>query len=135
MVTSAGEKRVFKTKTFARWAGGLLSDAVLCLAAREVAAGIWDADLGGGVCKKRVAVSGHGKRGSTRVLIAKRSAYSIVFLTGRKKSDAGYDFSLVEVEVARMVAAGFHTLNPDQLDSLVLAGNLEEICDGKDEPK
>lgn len=29
-------KRVFKTKTFARWAKGLLTDAQLCKAAKEI---------------------------------------------------------------------------------------------------
>ena len=44
-------KRVFKTKTFDRWARKLLSDELLCAAALEIEQGRYEADLGGGVCK------------------------------------------------------------------------------------
>ena len=49
-------KRVFKTKTFDRWARKVVSDDLLCQAAHEIEQGQYEADLGGGVCKKRVAV-------------------------------------------------------------------------------
>jgi hypothetical protein len=35
----------------------------------ELTNGLVDADLGGGIVKKRVALPGHGKRGSTRTLL------------------------------------------------------------------
>ena len=50
------QKRVFKTKIFDRWAMKLLSDDMLCRAAREIEQGLFEADLGGGICKKRVAI-------------------------------------------------------------------------------
>ncbi|TVQ37471.1 MAG: type II toxin-antitoxin system RelE/ParE family toxin, partial [Wenzhouxiangella sp.] len=56
--------RVFKTRTFARStkkAG--LTDATLWAAVEEMSRGLVDADLGGGVLKKRVALPGQGKRG------------------------------------------------------------------------
>ena len=65
-----GQKRVFKTKTFDRWAQKLRGDAELCRAAREIAQGLFEADLGGGICKKRVAIAGMGKSGGTRTLVA-----------------------------------------------------------------
>ena len=49
-------KRVFKTKTFDRWARKVVADDLLCQAAHEIEQGQYEADLGGGVCKKRVAV-------------------------------------------------------------------------------
>ena len=63
-------KRVFKTKTFDRWARKVVADDLLCQAAHEIEQGQYEADLGGGVCKKRVAVPGQGKSGSTRTLVA-----------------------------------------------------------------
>lgn len=45
-------KRVFKTKTFDRWVKKLIPDHLLCAAAQEIIQGNFDADLGGGVCKK-----------------------------------------------------------------------------------
>ena len=63
-------KRVFKTKTFDRWARKVVSDALLCEAAHQIEQGLFEADLGGGVCKKRVSIPGQGKSGSTRILVA-----------------------------------------------------------------
>jgi hypothetical protein len=85
-------KRVFKTKTFARWAKGLLTDGQLCKAAKEIMQGLYEAELGAGLCKKRIAIFGQGKRGATRTLVAKESAHGIFFLVGRQKSDSGSDF-------------------------------------------
>ena len=64
-------KRVFKTKTFDRWARKVMSDALLCEAAHQIEQGLFEADLGGGVCKKRIPIPGQGKSGSTRTLVAK----------------------------------------------------------------
>jgi hypothetical protein len=63
-------RRVFMTKAFARWARGILSEAALCQAAREIELGRFEADLGGGLCKKRIARPGAGKSGGTRTLVA-----------------------------------------------------------------
>ncbi len=57
-------RRVFRTRTFTRWmkkAG--VNDADLWAAALEMSQGLVDADLGGHVMKKRVALPGQGKRG------------------------------------------------------------------------
>lgn len=47
-----------------------LSEDALCAAVVEMAQGLIDADLGGGVVKKRVGLSGHGKPGGARTLVA-----------------------------------------------------------------
>ncbi len=104
-------KRVFKTKTFDRWAKKLLSDTSLCIAAREIEQGIYEADLGGGVCKKRVPIPGQGKSGSTRTLVAKKHKNAIYFLTGREKSAAGSDFSDKEVSAAKLIAHALESVD------------------------
>lgn len=54
--------RVLKRKEFARWqAGEKLPDAALCKAVDEMQNGLIDADLGGGLFKKRVARPGGGR--------------------------------------------------------------------------
>ena len=45
------KKRVFKLKTFSRWAKKILTDEQLCSAAEEILACQYEADLGAGVCK------------------------------------------------------------------------------------
>ena len=52
-------RSVFKTRHFHRWMRKTEpTDAALCQAVEEVAAGLIDAELGGGVVKKRVGLAG-----------------------------------------------------------------------------
>ena len=122
------QKRVFKTKTFSRWAKGLLTDVQLCKAANEIAQGLYEAELGAGLCKKRIAIFGQGKRGATRTLVAKESAHGIFFLVGRQKSDPGSDFSDAQVDAAKIIGAVLQKSSAEKIDDLVADGVLKEIC-------
>jgi hypothetical protein len=126
-------KRVFKTKTFGRWARKNVKDSALCDAAREIEAGNFEADLGGGVCKKRVATQGRGKSRSMRTLVAKKSALAIIFLVGREKSEPKSDFSSEEEIAAKLVAKAFESATTSKLSQLAQAGSLIEICTDNDE--
>lgn len=121
-------KRVFKTKSFGRWAKKILAEAALCDAAREIENGFFEADLGGGVCKKRVRIPGRGKSGSTRVLVAVRNELAIIFLAGREKSEPAADFSATEEDAAKQLARAFERAGDAKLDELRSAGVLTEIC-------
>jgi len=62
---------IYKTRWFDRWARRQgLTTQTLCAAVREMAAGLYYADLGGGLLKKRVARPGQGKSGGFRTLVA-----------------------------------------------------------------
>jgi hypothetical protein len=64
-------QRTFKTRYFSRWMRKSgLTDSMLCQAVAEMVRGLIDADLGGGVVKKRVALPGCGKSGGARTLLA-----------------------------------------------------------------
>lgn len=126
-------KRVFKVKTFDRWAKGVLTDKELCKAAKEVIAGQFEADLGGGVCKKRVAVKGMGKSGATRTLIAKENALGIFFVTGRQKSDPGTDFTPKQEAVAKVIAKGLSKVDESKLTEMLADGSIKEICNAPEE--
>jgi len=130
---SISNKRVFKTKTFARWAKKLIADNLLCQAAREIEAGLYEADLGGGVCKKRIAMPGKGKSGSHRTLVATRHKSAIFFIAGREKSEPGSDFSSNEEEAAKLVAKGLHGTNLERLNQLKAVGFLKEICNDQED--
>jgi hypothetical protein len=123
-------KRVFKTKTFSRWARKSLPDSALCKAAREIELGLFEADLGGGLCKKRVALPGQGKSGSSRTLVAKKHKEAIFFLAGREKSDPGTDFSDSEIEAAKIIGSALQAADALKLDELLTAEILKEICNG-----
>ena len=84
------QRRVFKTRTFARWSCKEgLPDRTLCAAVAEIAAGLVDANLGGNIYKKRVPMPGRGKSGGARVLVATRLAGRWFFLFGFAKNEAG----------------------------------------------
>lgn len=54
--------RIFKTRYFQRWMRKTeLTDDALCTAVCEMTKGLIDADLGGGVVKKRVGLAGRGE--------------------------------------------------------------------------
>jgi hypothetical protein len=79
-------KRVFKTRSFNRWARKIgLPDATLCKAVDEMEQGLLDADPGGCVIKKRVPLAGRGKSGSTRTLVATNKGTRWFFMYGFEK--------------------------------------------------
>lgn len=118
---------MFKLKTFSRWARKLVTDEALSVAASEIEQGVFEADLGGGVCKKRVAIAGKGKSGSTRTLVAKKHGHAIFFLVGREKSEPGSDFSDKVIEASKLIAKGLEHASAEKLTELVNAGTIEEI--------
>ncbi|WP_082568975.1 type II toxin-antitoxin system RelE/ParE family toxin [Rhizobacter sp. Root1221] len=128
-------RRVFKTRTFDRWAKKVLSDSALCVAAREIEQGQFEAELGQGICKKRVAVAGQGKSGSTRTLVAKRNPHAIIFLFGREKSEPGDDFPDAVVETAKVISASMQKFGGEKLNELVEGAVLKEICNASKESK
>lgn len=55
-------KRIFKTRYFSRWMRKTeLTDHMLCKAVEEMMQGLIDADLGGKIVKKRVALAGQNR--------------------------------------------------------------------------
>ncbi len=70
-------RRVFKTRHFSRWMRKTdLIDDALCAAVSEM-----DADLGGGIVKKRIALPSRGKSGGTRTLVATNKDNRWFFVT------------------------------------------------------
>jgi hypothetical protein len=62
---------IYKTRWFDRWGRKQgLSTSILCGAVQEITAGLYQADLGGGLIKKRIARTGQGKSGGFRTLLA-----------------------------------------------------------------
>ena len=121
-------RRVFKTRHFNRWMRKTaLTDVALCDAVREMAAGLIDADLGGDVVKKRVALPGRGKSGGVRTLVATRKASRWFFVFGFEKNERA-NVSVSELEALQVLASELLALSGVQLGIAVEDGALQEIC-------
>ena len=76
------------TRAFARWLRrSAVSETALSIAVAEMSGGLVDADLGGGVLKKRVPVPGRGKRGGARTLVATNRDDRWFFVFGFEKNE------------------------------------------------
>jgi hypothetical protein len=121
--------RVFKTRYFSRWMRKTqLTDSALCAAVAEMKLGLVDADLGGGVFKKRVAFPGRGKSGSARTLVATQKAQRWFFVFGFEKSERD-NITLAELEAVQHIAADLFRLTEQQLDAHLASAAITEICD------
>ena len=79
--------RVFKNKAFSKWASKEnLDDESLRLSVNEMDDGLIDADLGGHVFKKRIAIAGRGKSGGIRTLLAYKMGNKAFFVYGFAKN-------------------------------------------------
>jgi len=121
-------RRVFKTRYFIRWMRKTaLNDEVLCAAVNEMAQGLIDADLGGGVVKKRVGISGRGKRGGARTLVATNKGNRWFFAYGFEKNDRA-NISDDELEALKDLAEQLVARTGNQLAEALKDGSLMEIC-------
>jgi hypothetical protein len=126
-------RRVFKTRYFSRWMRKTeLTDSALCAAVAEMAAGLIDADLGGGVVKKRIALPGRGKSGSARTLVATNKGSRWFFVFGFEKNERS-NISAKEVEAVQRIAADLFRLSSSELDAHVTTDALKEICNDSED--
>lgn len=104
-----------------------LTNVALCEAVAEMVQGLIDADLGGGVLKKRVALPGAGKSGGARTLLATNKGNRWFFVFGFEKSDRA-NISSQELEALQDLAQDLLLRTAKQLDVAIQANALEEIC-------
>lgn len=119
--------KAFKTKVFAKWATGQsLDDDALASAVIEMEQGLIDAHLGGQVVKKRVALPGRGKRGSTRTLVVFKKGEKAFFVYGFAKSERA-NISDKELRALKLLAKEFLSYSAETLSEAVHMGELMEI--------
>ncbi len=124
---------VYKTRWFDRWARkeGLAASG-LCAAVQEMRQGLVDADLGGGLVKKRIGRPGQGKSGGYRTLVATNKGNRWVFVYGFSKDERS-NIDKDETEALKKLAAYLLSLTAQAVTKAKQAGELMEVdCDAKD---
>ena len=120
---------IFKTRHFQRWMRKTaLGDSDLRKAVLEMTAGLIDADLGGGVVKKRIGLAGRGKRGGVRTLVATNKGNRWFFVFGFEKNERD-NISDPELQALQDYAADLLERTAAQLDAAAADGTLLEITD------
>jgi hypothetical protein len=119
--------RTFKNTWFTRFADKEgISDDELLAAVDDIEAGQFDADLGGGVFKQRIARQGSGKSGAYRAIVFYRSGDKTFFAYGFAKSDRN---NITQTELVKMKkqAATQLSMTDKQIKDALEAGVLKEI--------
>ena len=124
---------IYTTRWFDRWARKQgLTAASLCAAVREMAGGLYDADLGGNLYKKRIARPGQGKSGGFRTLVATNKGNRWIFVFGFPKNERS-NIDKDEEEALKKLAAHLLALTAPLLSKAQHAGELMEVdCDAQD---
>lgn len=118
---------IYKNKFFHQWSKteGLKNDT-LRKTIDEMNKGLYEANLGSGLYKKRVAMPGKGKRGSYRTLIAfmdNEKAFFIYGFSKNKKSEITND----EKETYRKLAKNLLSMGESEIKNLLATNRLFEV--------
>ena len=123
--------RIFKTKVFNRWMKKVgITEKSLHLAIDEMLKGIIDANLCGGLIKKRVPLNNRGKSGGARLLIASNKEENWFFLYGFLKSERE-NISMEEVRIYQSLAGKYLRLTDIEIEHAIVNYELIEVFYGK----
>lgn len=119
--------RIFRTRWFVKWVKKeKILDQALIQAVEETERGLIDADLGGHVYKKRVAIQGRGKSGGVRTLIAYQIQDRAFFIYGFAKNKRA-NISNKELQALQIIANNLLNHNDKMLDHLLNEKELVEV--------
>jgi hypothetical protein len=124
MADPSSTLRVFATKPFLRFARRFgIDDAELWQAVH----GDFDADLGGGVFKFRLARRGAGSSGGARAIVAMRVGRRVVLMYGFEKKDQA-NIKADELRQFRKAALVYLGYTEEQMTAIVRGKALTEIA-------
>lgn len=119
--------RIYKHKPFHLWAKHEgISDVTLKNAVNEIVNNLFDADLGGGLYKKRVARSGQGKRGAYRILVALKQGVRCLFVFGFAKNERA-NIGILEKEIFKRLAKEYLNASEDDIKRLMQIDEIIEV--------
>lgn len=103
-----------------------LSDELLIRAIQEIDSSIIDAELGGNLLKKRIALPGSGKSGGARTIIATRFSGHWFFLYGFNKNERS-NISKSELRALQEVATDLLDFHPGAINLALAKRELIEV--------
>lgn len=119
--------RIFKNKEFHKWALEQgLTDESLKKAVDEIMDGLFDANLGGNIFKKRISLAGRGKRSGGRTIVgfkADNHTFFIYAFAKNKQSNISKD----EEKALKALAKLYFNFNELQLEKAIKNGLLFEV--------
>jgi hypothetical protein len=119
--------RILKNTWFSHFAQKeSIDDKTLKNIVRQLEKGQFDASLGGGVYKQRIARSGEGKSGGYRSIIFFRKNRLTFFVYGFKKSRQA-NITKSELDDFRKLAGYMLAMTDDQIDMEIKSGRYIEI--------
>ena len=119
--------RTFKTKAFNHWAKEVkLHNEALQLAVEEIGNGVYEANLGGFLYKKRVALGNKGKSGGARVIIAFRREDKAIFIYGFSKNQKA-NITSKELEALKKLSKIYLAYSENQIEALLRIKEFIEV--------
>jgi hypothetical protein len=118
---------IYMTRLFARWARKQgLDDKALAKAVREMSRGLFEANLGGNLFKKRIARQGGGKSGGYRTIVASKLKGRWFFLYGFAKNERD-NIEAAEELALKELASVLLNMPAADLDKALKAKELAEV--------
>lgn len=123
--------RIFMTKAFHVWARKQkLEDKAILSAIKEIEQGLFDANLGGNVYKKRVSLRNCGKRDGARTIIAFKAHKKVFFIYGFTKNQKE-NITAKEEKALKELTKFYFGCNENQIDESIDTGELIEVKNEK----
>lgn len=123
--------KIYKSKGFHKFARKeKIYDASLINTIRELEDGLYDADLGGQVYKKRLARKGQGKVGGYRTIILFKKGQRAIFAYGFSKNERA-NITEAETEGFKELAKALFKLTDKEINALVADGQYWAVIDEK----
>lgn len=123
---------IYKTKMFKNSFKKMpINDVDLIDIANEVYAGYFEADLGGGIIKKRICIQGKGKSSGIRTIIFYKQGNNLFFADGWKKSNLNSkkakEITDDELESYKDLAKDLFNATKNKIDKMIALGLLTEV--------
>lgn len=119
--------RIFKTRAFYRWAKKIdLRDETLSQAIEQIQNGQYEANLGGFLYKKRIAVDGKGKSGGLRTIIALKKDDKAFFIYGYAKNRLE-NITEAELEALKELSKIYFHYSDNEINNAVKSEKIIEV--------